>query len=91
MVEARQQLLEDRPDLHAGQVRAEAEVAAEAEGEVARRVLAADVEPHRVGEDLVVAVGRRVRQVQQVAGLERHVAQRERLLAGAQKCFTGDT
>ena len=37
----------------------------------------------RVREDLLVAVGRRVRQVQQVAGLERHVAQRERLLAGA--------
>ena len=83
VVEAAEQLLEDGADLDAGEMGAEAEVAAEAEGEVARRVLRADVEAERVGEHLVVAVGRRVRQVEQVAGLERHVAQGERLLAVA--------
>ena len=83
MVEAPEQLLEDRADLHPGEVGAEAEVPPEAEREVARRVLPTHVEAHRVGEDLVVAVGGRERQVQQVAGLERHVAERERLLAVA--------
>ncbi len=80
---AAEQLPEDGADLHAGEVGAEAEVPAEPEGEVAGGVLPADVEAERVGEHLVVAVGRRVGEVEQVAGLERDVAQRERLLAGA--------
>ena len=50
MLEPAEQLLEDRPHLHAGEVGAEAEVAAEAEGEVARRVLSPHVEAERIGK-----------------------------------------
>ncbi len=41
------------------------------------------VEPVGIGEHLLVAVRRRVREVREVARLERDVAQRERLLRGA--------
>ena len=92
VLEPAEQLLEDRADLHAGEVGAEAEVAAEAEGEVAGRVLPADVEAERVGEDLVVAVGRRVREV---AAGRRAGTSRRRSVNGSwqvrMKCFTGDT
>src|SRR5689334_23160511 len=57
--ERREQLLEEDPTLQAGEVHAQAEVLADAEGEL-RVGAAVDVEGLAVGEDLLVAVGRRV-------------------------------
>ena len=50
-LEPRQQLAQERAQLHARQVRAEAEVHADAEREVVVGVRAPDVEAERVGED----------------------------------------
>ena len=63
-----EQVLEHDPDLHAGQVGAEAEVgAAAAEGDVGVGV-APDVEGVGVVEDALVAVGRGVEEDDLVAG-----------------------
>ena len=67
VLEAGDELLEERPDLEAGQVGAEAVVAAEAEAEVLVGVGAGHVEGERVGEDPLVAVGRLVGEQQPVA------------------------
>ena len=74
---ARQQLGEHGLDLHPGEHGAEAVVHAEPEGEVLVR-RAADVEAERVGEHLLVPVGRRVRQQDGVALLEGVAPQRRR-------------
>ena len=63
MLEARQQLAEERFELHPREVRAEAEVDADAEREVLVGVLAVDVEAERIREDAVVAVGGEVREL----------------------------
>ena len=61
--QALQQLLEEHAQLEAGQARAQAEVRAEAEGEmVVRRAL--DIEGERIGEDRGVAVRGRVEEQQ---------------------------
>ena len=79
MLEATEQLLEQRADLHAGEVRAEAEMPPEAEREMARGVVSADVEAERVGEDVSSRLAEAKDRYSSVAGLERDVAQGERL------------
>src|SRR3954451_7607927 len=60
-LEAREEMVEHRGHLHAGQVRAHAEVGAGAECEVGVGI-AVDAERERVVEHVVVAVGRREEQ-----------------------------
>ncbi len=70
-----EQVLEHDPDLHAGQVGAEAEVgSAAAEGDVGIGV-AADVEGVGVVEDGLVAVGRDVEEDDLVVRLDRLAAE----------------
>ena len=56
-------------------MRAEAEVDADAEGEMVGRVRAPDVEAERIGEDLLVVVGGQVRQQHALAGADGRVAE----------------
>ena len=56
------QLGEDRADLAPGELGAEAEVGADAEREELVGVGTGDVEAHGIDEDVLVAVGRRVRE-----------------------------
>ena len=72
-VEPREQVAEDRLDLDAREVRAQAEVLAEAEREVRVRA-AVDAERERVVEHVLVAVRRREVQRELVAGTDRHAA-----------------
>ena len=72
-VEAREQVAEDRLDLDAREVRAEAEVLTEPEREVRVRA-AVDAERERVVEHVLVAVRRREVQRELVAGADRHAA-----------------
>src|SRR5262245_52814894 len=55
--EARQQLLEEGLQLHAGEMSAETEVYADAEGQMPIGVVAADVEAKGIREDSLVAIG----------------------------------
>ena len=64
-------------------MRAETEVATEAEREVTGRVGAGHVEAEGIREHVVVAIGRRVRQQRDVTGLECHVPHGERRLTRA--------
>ena len=64
--EALRPLAPEHPQIEAREVRAEAEVLADAEAEVRVRV-AVDAEGERVLEDVLVAVGRRVEERQRVA------------------------
>ena len=69
------ELLDRDPDLHAGQVGADAVVrAVAAEGDV-RVGAAQDVEAVRLVKDLVVEVGRAVEQHQPLALFDRHAAE----------------
>ena len=82
-VEAGRHLAEDQPQLHAGQVGAQAVVgAAAAERDVVVRA-ALDVEAERLVEDLFVAVGRDVPHHDLVAGLDLLAAQLEVAHRGA--------
>ena len=80
--EPRQQLLEEHAQLEAREARAEAEVRAEAEGDVRVRV-ARGVEAERIGEDALVAIRRRVEQQQLVARADALAAQRRVARGGA--------
>src|SRR3954447_5562557 len=72
--ERRQQLLEHDADLEPGEVRAEAVVQAVTEADVCVRV-AAEVEPHRVGEDRLVAIRGSLPDQDLVPRLDHDVAQ----------------
>ena len=72
-VRAREQVAEDRLDLDAREVRAEAEVLAEAEREVRVRA-AVDAKRERIVEHVLVAVRRREVQRELIAGADRHAA-----------------
>ena len=69
-LQTREQVAEDRLELDAGDVRAHAEVLAEAEREVRVRT-PIDAEGERIFEHLLVAVGRREVQRDLLAGADR--------------------
>ena len=69
----RYQFGEETVHLHAGQCGAQAEVHAVAEGQVLVGI-ATDVEAHRIGEDVLVAVGRDIAQQYRLALGDLHTA-----------------
>ena len=68
-LQPRDQLAVERAALHAGELRSEAEVRAEAERHVLVRV-AADIELVGVVEDVLVAVRGRIREQHRLPGLD---------------------
>ena len=88
MIDARQQLLEENPHLHPGEMLAQTDVGPITEGKLGVR-LPVHLEGERLRKNFLIAICGRIAHHQAVPGLDIHAAQRVIHLGGPEEMLYG--